>query len=76
MPLQFMLSKARGGSFDPHSVSIMLEAFEGVVADLHLSEISERETAARLIIELATDQKDLNAASLRDRVATIVAGNR
>jgi hypothetical protein len=64
MPLKRMLGDNR--NFDPKAVAILLEAFDGVVAELALRAPAERDRAAKLIIRLALGQTHLNAAKLRD----------
>jgi hypothetical protein len=66
MPLRRLLDES--GSFDPKAVAIMLEAYDGVVADLGLQGADEREKAARLVMQLARSGADLDMASLRSGV--------
>lgn len=70
MPLKHMLDE--GGSFDPKAVAIMLEAYDGVVADLRLHAADEREKAARLVMQLARGRADLDSASLRSGVTDLI----
>ena len=70
MSLKRMLDQS--GSFDPKSVAIMLEAYDGVVADLRLQAADEREKAARLVMQLARSQADLDSASLRSGVTDLI----
>ncbi len=70
MSLKRMLDES--GSFDPKAVAIMLEAYEGVVADLRLQAADEREKAARLVMQLARGQADLDTASLRNGVTDLI----
>jgi hypothetical protein len=65
MPLKRMLDK---GSFDPTAVTILLEAYHGVVAELGLEAPEEKVKAAKLLIDLAREQTDLDPTKLRDRV--------
>jgi len=64
MPMKRMLDDSR--AFDPKAVAILLEAFDGVVADLDLQALADRERAAKIIIRLALGQENLDAAKLRD----------
>ena len=70
MPLKRMLDQS--GSFDPKSVAIMLEAYDGVVADLRLQAADEKEKAARLVVQLARGRGDLDTASVRNGVTDLI----
>jgi hypothetical protein len=70
MPLKRMLNES--GSFEPKAVAILLEAYDGVVDELGLQSIEEKEKAAKLILRLAQSQADLDAAKLRDDAAGIM----
>jgi hypothetical protein len=70
MPLKRFLDE--GGSFDPKAVAIMLEAYDGVVAELRLQAADEREKAARLVMQLARGRSDLDSASLRSGVTDLI----
>jgi hypothetical protein len=70
MPLKRMLNQGR--SFDPKAVAILLEAYNGLVGELGLQATAEKERAAKLVIELAQDQTDLDAVKLRDSVAALM----
>lgn len=70
MSLKPMLNQGR--SFDPKAVAILLEAYNGLVSELGLRATAEKERAAKLIIELAQDQTDLDAVKLRDSVAALM----
>jgi hypothetical protein len=70
MPLKRLLDES--GSFDPKAVAIMLEAYDGVVADLGLKATDEKEKAARLVMQLARSQLDLDTASLRNGVTDLI----
>jgi hypothetical protein len=74
MPLKRMLEENR--TFDPKAIAILLEAFDGVVADLGLRTAAERERAARLIMQLALGQIDLDAARLGDCAAASIRSER
>ena len=70
MPLKHMLGES--GSFDPRAVAIMLEAYDGVVADLGLQATDEKEKAARLVMRFARSRADLDTASLRASVTDLI----
>jgi len=70
MPLKHMLDER--GSFDPKAVAIMLEAYDGVAADLGLQATDEREKAARLVMQLARSRAELDTASLRSGVTDLI----
>jgi hypothetical protein len=70
MPLKYMLDES--GSFDPKAVAIMLEAYDGVVADLGLQATDEREKAARLVMQLARSRAELDTAALRSGVTDLI----
>jgi hypothetical protein len=70
MPLKRLLDES--GSFDPKAVAIMLEAYDGVVAELGLQATDEREKAARLVMQLARSRVDLDTASLRSGVTDLI----
>ena len=70
MPLKRMLGKGR--SYDPKAVAILMEAFNGVVAELGLRTPAEREEAAKLIIRVAHGQPGLDAAKLRSSVIKLM----
>jgi hypothetical protein len=75
MPIKRMLDDNR--TFGPKAVTVLLEAFDGVVAELGLRRRAERERAARIVIQLALGQTDLDATKLRDSaVAAIRNGTR
>jgi hypothetical protein len=70
MPLKHMLDES--GSFDPKAVAIMLEAYDGVVADLGLQATDEKEKAARLVMQLARSRAELDTAALRSGVTDLI----
>lgn len=70
MPLKRMLDESR--SFDPKAVAIMLDAYDRVIADLRLQAAGEREKAARLVMQLARGQAELDPASLRSGVTDLI----
>jgi len=65
-----MLGESR--NFDPKSIAILREAFEGIAAKLGLRSIEEREKAARLIIRLAQGETDLDAGKLRNEAVALL----
>ncbi|MBV9910899.1 MAG: hypothetical protein JOY52_25375 [Hyphomicrobiales bacterium] len=60
------------GSFDPKAIAIMVEAYDGVVADLGLRAADQREKAARLVVQLARSRVALDTASLRSGVTDLI----
>jgi hypothetical protein len=64
MPMKRMLE--HGGSFDPKAVTILLEAFRAIVAELDLRTVVDREKAAKIVIKLALGQAKLSATNLRN----------
>jgi hypothetical protein len=70
MPLKRLLNES--GSFDPKAIAIMLEAYDGVVADLGLQATDEKEKAARLVMQLARSRVELDTASLRNGVTDLI----
>lgn len=70
MPLKTLLGEGR--SLDPKDVAIMLGAYDGVVAELGLRTLEEKEKAARIILQLALDQRDLDAEKLRAGVSVMM----
>ena len=65
MPMKRMLDENR--TFGPKAAAVLLEAFDGVVAQLDLRGAVDREGAAKIVIRLALGQEKLDAAKLRDR---------
>jgi hypothetical protein len=63
MPIERLLE---GRNFDPNSIKVLVEAFNGVAVDLDLRTLADRERAARIIIDLARAQTTLDAGELRD----------
>jgi hypothetical protein len=70
MPLKRLLDES--GSFDPKAIAIMVEAYDGVVADLGLRAADQREKAARLVVQLARSRVALDTASLRSGVTDLI----
>jgi hypothetical protein len=58
--------------FDPKAVAILLEAYDGAVAELGLRTLAEKEKAARVVLQLALGQPDLDAAKLRAGAAALM----
>ena len=48
MPLKRMLEEGR--SFGPKAVALLLEAFDGIVAELDLRSAADREKAAKIVM--------------------------
>ena len=63
MPLKRMLEERR--SFGPKAVVLLLEAFDGIVAELDLRSAADREKAAKIVMRLALGQAHLDGAKLR-----------
>jgi hypothetical protein len=70
MPLKSMLSESR--YFDPETVAVLLEAYDGAVAELGLRTLPEKERAARVILQLALGQTDLDVTKLRAGIAALM----
>lgn len=70
MPLKRVLGESR--NFDPKSIAILTEAFDGVTAKLGLRATVEREKAAHLIIRLAQGETSLDATKLRDEAIALL----
>jgi hypothetical protein len=70
MPLKQMLDDNR--TFGPKAVAVLLEAFDGVVAELELRTRADKEKAAKIVIRLALGQNNLDAAKLRDQAVAAV----
>ena len=62
MPLRRMLE---GRNFDSKSAAILVKAFDGIVDELYLRTPAEREKAAKIVINLAAKEANLDAAKLR-----------
>ena len=69
-----MLRLLEGRSFDPRSVAILVEAFNGVVTELGLQAPPARERAAKIVIRLAHNQTDLDTAKLRAAAVAELGG--
>jgi hypothetical protein len=67
MPLKRVLGASR--NFHPDSVAILLEAYNGLVAELGLRTAAEKERAAGIILRLAQAQTELDVTKLRDAAA-------
>jgi hypothetical protein len=70
VPLKRILGESR--NFDPRAVTILLEGFNGLVAELGLRETAEREDAAQLIMRLARGRTELDATTLRDEAVALM----
>jgi hypothetical protein len=62
----------RKGIFDPKAIATLLEAYDSLVADLGLRTLAEKEKAAGIILHLAQEQTELDAAKLRDTAADLL----
>jgi hypothetical protein len=60
MPIKRMLE---GRNFSPESAAILVKAFNGVIADLDLRTVADRERAAKAVIGLAARQSILDVES-------------
>ena len=69
MPLKRMLE---GRNFSPKSAAILVEAFNGVIADLELRTVADRERAAKIVIGLGASQAVLDVDKLRDEAAGLM----
>jgi hypothetical protein len=69
MPIKRMLE---GRNFDSKTAATLVEAFNGVVAELDLRTPAERERAAKIIIQLAGARTVIDAANLRDEAAGLM----
>jgi hypothetical protein len=65
-----MLGESR--NFHPNSVAILLEAYDGLVAELGLATPAEKEKAAAIIIHLAQTQSELDVTKLRDAAVAML----
>jgi len=63
MPLRRLLEEGR--SFGPKAVALLLEAFDGIVAEPDLRSAADREKAAKIVMRLALSQAHLDGAELR-----------
>ena len=63
MPFRRMLE---GRNFDPKAAAVIVEAFNEIIDELYLRSPAERERAARIVIELAAKEAELDVAKLRD----------
>jgi hypothetical protein len=62
MPLTRILGESP--YFNPEAVAILLEAYDGAVAELGLRTLAEKEKAARIVLQLALGQTDFDVAKL------------
>ena len=63
MPLRRMME---GRNFEPKAAAVLVEAFNEIIDELDLRTRSDRERAARIVIELAASKPTLDVAKLRD----------
>ena len=63
MPLRRMME---GRNFEPKAAAVLVEAFNEIIDELDLRTLSDRERAARIVIELAASKPTLDVAKLRD----------
>jgi hypothetical protein len=63
MPLRPMLE---GRNFDSKAAAVIVEAFNEIIDELSLRTPAERERAARIVIQLAAIEAELDVAKLRD----------
>jgi hypothetical protein len=70
MPLKKSLDKDQ--SFDPKDVAILLRAYDDIVAELALRTLAEKEEAAKIVLQLALGQTDLDAAKLQAGVIALM----
>jgi hypothetical protein len=69
MPIRRMLELR---NIDRETIEILVEAFLGVVADLGLQNVPDRERAAIIMIQYGLGQADPNAEWLRDDVVALM----
>ena len=62
----------KGKASNSKTAATLVEAFNGVVAELDLRTPAERERAARIVIELAGRHTFVDAAELRDEAAGLM----
>jgi hypothetical protein len=72
MPLKRLLGENR--NFDQKAIAILLEAYDGLVAELRLRTIEGRESAARAILQLALGRSDLDVTGLREEAVALMRG--
>ena len=64
MPIRRMLE---GGTFEPKTAALLIDAFNSVVAEFDLRAGADKERAANIIIRLALGQGRVDAAKIRDQ---------
>ena len=69
MPLRRMME---GRNFEPKAAAVLVEAFNEIIDELDLRTISDRERAARIVIELAASKPTLDVAKLRDEAGDLI----
>ena len=72
MPIRRLLDES--GSFDPNSVAVLAEVFHSLVSELAIEAPEDRARAAKVVIRIAHDQSDLDAAKLRADAVAELAG--
>jgi hypothetical protein len=55
-----------GRNFDSKAAAVLVEAFNEIIDELDLRTPAERVKAAKIVIELAADEANLDAAKLRN----------
>ena len=73
MPLKRMLE---GRNFDSKAVAIIVQAFNEIIDELDLRTPAERVKAAKIVIELAAKEADLDVAKLRDEAIDLMRQNQ
>ncbi len=69
MPFRRMLE---GRNFDPKAAAVLVEAFNEIIDELDLRTPADREKAARIVIELAVKEANLDVARLRDEAVSLM----
>ena len=69
MPLKRMME---GRNFEPKAAAVLVEAFNEIIDELDLRTLSDRERAARIVIELAASKPTLDVAKLRDEAGDLI----
>jgi hypothetical protein len=71
MPLKRMLE---GRNFDSKAVAIIIQAFNEIIDELDLRTPAERLKAAKIVIELAAKEADLDVARLHNETVRLMRG--
>ena len=61
-----------GRNFDSKAAAVLVEAFNEIIDELDLRTIADRERAARIVIELAAKEAELDVAKLRDEAGDLI----